>query len=255
MNPDAAREGEQLFGVGTGAGGVIPPDQGEVETGPIALRKAFVPKFQAIFSECYGTAVLVAVGCGSAIVQSTRIGVAITFGFTIMALVQSFVAISGGHFNPVVTLCMCLSRRMSPLLGLFYVIAQCVGAIIGAAILKAIMPDGKNYGATVLGPGVSTGRGFFIEAWMTCVLIFIVYSTAVSSRAYKKLAPLPIAFTISALIYFGGDLTGGSLNPARSFGPAVVSGIWTDHWVYWIGPLVGGFIGWLLYQVSHFQPV
>eukprot|EP01098_Paradermamoeba_levis_P008901 TRINITY_DN3674_c0_g1_i1.p1 TRINITY_DN3674_c0_g1~~TRINITY_DN3674_c0_g1_i1.p1 ORF type:complete len:362 (-),score=106.78 TRINITY_DN3674_c0_g1_i1:77-1045(-) len=220
-----------------------------------ALRKTYIPKFQALFGEFFGTLVLVAVGCGSATVKpNERIGVAITFGFILMSLVQSFVPISGGHFNPVVTMCMCFSRRMSPLLGVGYFIAQMLGGLCGAGVIKGSIPDGVGFGASTLGEGVSPGRGFLIEAWMTSVLIFVVYSTAVSSRAHKKLAPLPIAVILAALIYFGGDLTGASMNPARSFGPAVVSGVWDNHWIYWIGPWLGGILGWVLYQITHFQP-
>ena len=146
--------------------------------------------------------------------------------------------------------------------GLLYVVAQSAGAVVGAALLQALVPPtvrgragaaGETLGNTVLAAQLSPAQGVGVEFFITLVLVLVVFAAAADENnagSVKGSAPLAIGLSITTCHLFAIPLTGSSMNPARSLGPALVTGLWSHHWVYWVGPLLGGVAGALLYQVA-----
>lgn len=153
--------------------------------------------------------------------------------------------------NPAVTVAAVLTNKMSGARGLMFVFGQMAGAVIGALLLLATIPDAadSNLGAHALGPDVSISMGLVMEIVVTFVLVFVIFATAVDPGGIAPLAPLAIGLAVLVDHLVAIPITGASMNPARSFGPALVSGEWADHWIYWLGPLIGGGIAAVLYQV------
>jgi MIP family channel proteins len=178
------------------------------------------------------------------------LGVALAHGLTIGVMVSATGGISGGHLNPAVTFGLLIGGKISLMDAIAYWIAQLAGgsaagfllvALFGAsgvAIVAAGTPD--------LGKDVPQGAGIIVEAVLTFFLVFVVYGSAVDVRS-PKIGGLAIGGTIALDILFGGPLTGGSMNPARTFGPALASGHWNHHIVYWAGPMLGGAVAGLIY--------
>ena len=189
-------------------------------------------------------------GTGGEFTAGNLVAIALANGMTIAMLVASTARISGGHFNPAVTFSMVLTRKMRAAKGCMYVIAQLSGAILGAFLLKAIIPDAQegNLGSHALGADISAGAALATEMALTFVLVFVIFATAVDSRGPAHLAPLAIGMAVAVDLFVGVPLTGASMNPARTLGPALIAGAWADHWVYWVGPLAGGAIAALLYE-------
>ncbi len=131
-----------------------------------------------------------------------------------------------------------------------YVVAQLLGAAVGASFLTLAIPIAAqgNLGAHGLGAGITPGGGFVAEIVLTFALVFVVFATAVDPKGPGHLAPLAIGFTILADHLVGVPITGAGMNPARSFGPALAAGVWDNHWIYWIGPLVGAALAALIYE-------
>ena len=136
-----------------------------------------------------------------------------------------------------------------------FVSAQLVGAVAGALLLLAAIPDAAdtNLGAHALGPSVSIGMGLVMEIVVTFALVFVIFATAVDSGGMGNLAPLAIGLTVLVDHLVAVPITGASMNPARSFGPALVAGEWANHRIYWIAPLMGGALAGLAYQFSFFN--
>ena len=133
--------------------------------------------------------------------------------------------------------------------------AQLIGATIAALLLAAVMPDASEggVGAHALGSGISAGAGLVVEMILTFILVFVIFATAMDPKRPSHLAPIAIGLTVMVDSLVGGPLTGASMNPARSFGPALVSGEWADHWVFWVGPILGGIAAALIYQVVYLR--
>ena len=184
------------------------------------------------------------------ITAGNLVAIAPANGMTIAMLVASTARISGGHFNPAVTFSMVLTRKMGAAKGSIYVVAQLFGAILGALLLKAIIPDAMEggLGSHALGTDISAGTGLMIEIVLTFVLVFVIFATAIDPRGPAHLAPIAIGMAVTVDLFVGIPLTGGSMNPARTLGPALATGAWADHWVYWVGPLIGGGIASLVYE-------
>ena len=176
------------------------------------------------------------------------IAIAICHGLAIAFLVMATAHISGGHLNPAVTLGIMLSRNIRPVRGLMYIIAQLIGAVGGAFLLCLILPTEGSLGSHALGEGISVQAGVLMEATLTFILVFVVFATAIDRRGLGQIAPLAIGFAVLVDHLVGVPLTGASMNPARSFGPALVSGEWVNHWVYWVGPLAGGLVAASIYR-------
>jgi len=162
--------------------------------------------------------------------------------------------ISGGHVNPAVTFGAVIAGRMKLTTGILYVGAQLAGAVIGALLIKAaVVGDVEgNLGAHALNLNALDGKGggVLVEAVLTFVLVFTVFATAIDRRGMGNLAPIAIGLAILIDHLVGVPLTGASMNPARSFGPALVADAWDNHWVYWVGPLAGGGIAALAYYLT-----
>jgi len=215
-------------------------------------------------AEFVGAFALIFVGAGSiataaAIGDPSLIGVALAHGLVIAVMASAVGHISGGHFNPAVTLGFLVTRRMARSLAAVYWAAQLLGALLGAVLLEALLPDELTgpvaLGAPALGRGVGAGAGFVIEAVLTFLLVWVIFATAADPRGtFKSIAGLAIGLTITLDILIGGPLTGAAMNPARAFGPELVSGEWSDFWVWYAGPLAGGAAAALAYEALYLRP-
>jgi aquaporin TIP len=213
--------------------------------------------FLRSWAEFVGTFALVFAGMGAIAVGADLVGVALAHGLVIAVMASAVGHISGGHFNPAVTFGFLVTRRIDPSLAGAYVGAQLLGATIAALALRALYPDGLDLDAGVPQlQGVSAGAGMGIEAILTFFLVWVIFATAADPRgAFKSIAGLAIGLTITLDILAGGPLTGAAMNPARSLGPALVQNVWDDFLVYWIGPLAGGGLAALLYDLLYLRPL
>lgn len=178
--------------------------------------------------------------------------ISLAHGGAIGLMVYAFGHVSGAHFNPAVTISMLVTKKISIKEAIPYIISQLVGAIVAAASLKAIIPDlgsKVNFG-TQPGPSdilnQSVVSGFAVEAILTFFLVTVIFMTAVHKKAPAGMYGLAIGGMIFLIHLVGVPLTGASVNPARTFGPALISGYWTNHLMYWIGPIVGAVIAGLI---------
>jgi aquaporin NIP len=197
---------------------------------------------------------LVFAGCGAIITNTVHggalgaVGVSATFGLVIMAMIYATGHLSGAHINPAVTVAFTLTRHFPLRDALAYIAAQLVGASAGAFVLLAAW-SGKpaQLGATL--PSVSAGTALLYEGLLSALLMFVIIAVATDTRAVGAAAALAIGGTVGLDALFGGPITGASMNPARSFGPALASGTWTDFWIYLVGPVLGACLGALAYQL------
>ena len=198
-----------------------------------------------------GSVVMMTAVVGTEINAASLTGIALAHGLAIGTLVAATAGISGGHINPAVTFSMVVTGRMKFGPGVVYIAAQCVGAVIGALLLQLVLVDsieGGLGGHAINDAAVDgTGAAVIVEAILTFVLVFTVFATAVDSRGPTAIAPLMIGVAILIDHIVGVPLTGASMNPARSFGPALATGEWDDQWVYWVGPFIGGALAALTY--------
>lgn len=174
------------------------------------------------------------------------------FGCSLAANVWCFFRVSGGLFNPAVTFAFVLIRGITPIRGILLFIAQIAGGLAGAALADALTP-GPLLAATTLGGGASVARGFFIEVFMTAMLVFTILMLAVEKHRGTFMAPLGIGISFFICEMFSVYYTGGSLNPARSLGPAVMNKSFPHyHWIYWIAPLCGAALAAGLYKLLKY---
>jgi MIP family channel proteins len=219
-------------------------------------------KPQKLVAEFVGTFALVFFGVGAIsadqfLRSSTNgqagfglLGIALAQGLTIAIMVTALGHISGGHFNPAVTIGFWVTRKLSTFDTLAYWVAQVAGAVAAASLLRRLPFDAwgtVQLGTPDLASGIGRTTGMVFEAVMTFFLVFVVFATAVDTRgAFDKVAGFAIGLTVTLGVLLGGPFTGAALNPARAFGPALISNHWTNHAIYWIGPLAGGVVaGWL----------
>lgn len=206
-------------------------------------------------AELVGTFALVTAGCGAIIVSGQTgalppLGVALVFGLTIAVMVAALGHISGGHFNPAVSIGLAVTRHL-PWKDLpFYLLAQLVGATLGSLTLWWIFGL-QAVASTVNAPAahISVWQALGVEVVITAFLVFVISSTATDPRSVGKLAAFAIGATITLGALWGGPISGGSMNPARSFGPMLVALDWTNGWIYFLGPILGGIIGAVLYHL------
>lgn len=195
---------------------------------------------------------LVFAGC-SAVITNTRdhgslgsVGVSLAFGLVIMAMVYATGHISGAHINPAVSIAFLVARHFPARDAAAYIAAQLIGAAGAGLTLLAIFPDKPAHlGATL--PSVPVADAFIYELVMTAFLMFVITAVATDTRAVGSAAAIAIGGVIALDALFGGSLTGASMNPARSFGPALASGTWSDYWLYAVAPIAGACIGGLAY--------
>ena len=205
-------------------------------------------------AEAIAAFALVFCGCG-AIVADARyggalgtVGVGLAFGLAITVMVYAIGHLSGAHINPAVTIAFTLTRHFPARDALAYIAAQLAGAGVGALCLLAIWTDRPaDLGATV--PSLREGSALVYETILTALLLFVVMAVATDTRAVGAAAAIAIGSMVGLGALFGGPVTGASMNPARSFGPALASGEWRDAWVYGAGPIAGAALGALAYQL------
>ena len=205
-------------------------------------------------AEFIGTFALIFVGA-TASIYNDQVIAALSQGFVIAVFVSAFAGISGGHFNPAVTMGFFVTRRIPSLTAVFYWVVQFGAAALAALALKWILPSQvsqAHYGAPTVNSLIDPGKAVAVEAVCTFFLVMVVFATAVDARgAFDKIAGLAIGLTIAFGIMMAGPLTGGALNPARAFGPELVSGYWTNAWVWYVGPLAGGALAAILYETLY----
>jgi len=200
-----------------------------------------------LVAEFVGTFALIFIGAGAlAIGTGGLVGIALAHGLVIVAFAYAYGHISGTHINPAVTLGLLIAGEIKFVVAIGYWIVQFLGGILGAVVLNAVLPDAGDLGVTILGEGVGVGQGLIVEIVLTFFLVNTIFNTAVSGKA-GNFAGLAIGLTLVLCILMGGPLTRASLNPARTLGPAVVSGNYADIWLYFIGPFVGAILAALLY--------
>jgi aquaporin TIP len=211
---------------------------------------------RSFLAEMIGTFGLIFFGAGAILQQQATqsvgtTGIAVAHGLAILIGVYAFGHISGAHFNPAISFGMWITRRIGFGKMILYWAAQVLGASLAAWILSIIYQGGPldvHLGTPAIDPTIGSKTGFAIEGILTFFLVTSVFGTAVDPRAPTGFAGLAIGLTITACVLMGGALTGAAMNPARAFGPALVSHYWQDQWVYWAGPLVGGGAAAIIYD-------
>jgi aquaporin NIP len=196
---------------------------------------------------------LVFAGCGAIIANTTHhgilgaVGVSLVFGLVIMAMIYATGHLSGAHINPAVTVAFTITRHFPVRDAIAYIGAQLIGAVAAAFVLLAAWSDKPaSLGATV--PSVGVGTALLYEVLLTAFLMFVIISVATDTRAVGAAAALAIGGTVGLDALFGGPITGASMNPARSLGPALASGQWHEFWIYVAGPVLGAALGAVAYQ-------
>ena len=205
-------------------------------------------------AEAMGTFVLTF--AGSSALALARLGqlnvveVAFAHGLALMAMVYALGHISGTHINPAVTISMVATGKMNWAKGAGYVAAQLAGAILAGAVLRYLFADfvaDTHLGTTQVTEQLGTGRALVAEIVTTAFLVTVIFGAAVHKRATPGFAGIAIGLTLALSILAVGPISNGSLNPARTFGPALLASHWDDQWIYWVGPILGGLIGAMLY--------
>ena len=203
-----------------------------------------------LFAEFLGTFTLIFLGAGAIVSGKADLaGVAFAHGLAIFVMVSALAGISGAHFNPAVSAAMFVTKKICGQDFLYFVFAQLAGAAVASLALNYIYGDGNGYGLPSIAEGTSVGAGVLAEILGTALLLFVIFGVAVDKRSVASSHPgLPIGLTITAVIFSVGPITGAALNPARWFGPAIVSGDWTNAWVYIFAPIAGAVLAALTYQ-------
>jgi aquaporin Z len=211
-----------------------------------------------LVSEFLGTAILVFAGCGAIVVETLtgslgHIGVALTFGLVVTALVYTFGHISGAHFNPAVTISFAFMGEFEKQNVVKYILAQVLGGVFGVFLIFLLfIEEGKNaselanYGATI--PSGSYFQSFLFEVILTFILMLVIYGSAVHSKAIKSFAGVAIGFTVMLEAMFAGPICGASMNPARSIAPAIFSLELSSLWIYIVAPILGAVLAGVVYM-------
>ena len=236
--------------------------------------------WRAVAAEFIATGLFVFLGTGSVVAAraalieagvvttspnaSFIIAVALAHGLAIAMLVAATARISGGHINPAVTFAAALTGKMKVSTAGLYIAGQLIAAVLGSLLLKGIIVGPMELGLGAHGVnafntdlrvglvdntlGDGAGAGLLLESVLTFTLVFVIFATAVDPKGPSHLAPIVIGLAVLVGYLVGIPMTGASMNPARSFGPAVVANVWDDHWIYWLGPLIGAGAAGLIYQ-------
>jgi MIP family channel proteins len=214
--------------------------------------------YRPLIVEFIGPFTLTFAGVGAIILSGDIVAIALAHGLAIGLMVAAAGHISGGHYNPAVTLGLLAGGKITPPKALAYIAAQLLGAVVAALLLivafdKALW-DPVNLGTPQPGSGVSNGQALLLEAVMTFFLMFVIYGVAVDHRSSKAVPGLLIGLTITMDIFLGGGSTGAAMNPSRAFGPALVAWEWDDHYIYWIAPIFGAAVAGLLWAYVLLTP-
>lgn len=207
--------------------------------------------YREALSEGLGTFFLVIIGCGAIIVSRlypesmTHLGVAMCFGLAVLVMIYTFGDVSGAHLNPAVTLGFLCSGRFPSSRVFGYISCQFMGAMAGALVLKVLFPGADSLGSTH--PSGTVIQSLLLEFLLTFLLIFVVLSVSQGSSEKGITAGIAVGSVITMEALFGGPISGASMNPARSFAPAIVSGQFMDLWIYFIGPISGSLFASLIH--------
>jgi aquaporin Z len=208
---------------------------------------------RAILAEGLGTFILVFAGPGAVMVNDlsegavTHLGVSLVFGAVVAALTYTLGHLSGAHFNPAVTLSFWRGGFVRWERAIVYIVAQCVGACLASLVLRVTLGPIGNQGAT-LPRNDAWGQAFLLETILTFILMLVIYGSAVDRRAPAGWGGLAIGLTVAVEACAMGPITGASMNPARSLGPALAAGLWQHHWVYWGAPILGAQLALVVYR-------
>jgi MIP family channel proteins len=217
--------------------------------------------WQKSLAEFVGVLALVFIAGGAMMIadlgasNAGLVTVAFGYGLVYAAMVSAIGHVSGGHINPAVTIGAWVTQKISSGLALVYLVAQFAGGIVGALLLRAAFPKSiwsatpHPLGITSVAAGISKGQGVLIEAVLTFFLVWVVFATTVDPHgSFNKIAGLAIGFVVVMDAMMGGPVTGASMNPARTLGPAIVAGKFPGIWVYFVGPIAGGIVAAALYD-------
>nr|XP_060631187.1 aquaporin-4 isoform X2 [Anolis sagrei ordinatus] len=220
------------------------------------------PFWKAVSAEFMAMLIFVLLSLGSTInwggaekpLPVDMVLISLCFGLSIATMVQCIGHISGGHINPAVTVAMVCTRKISLAKSFFYIAAQCLGAISGAGILYLVTPRKLvgSLGVTKVHSELSAGHGLVVELIITFQLVFTIFASCDSKRSdVTGSVALAIGLSVAIGHLFAIGYTGASMNPARSFGPAVIMGKWENHWIYWVGPIIGAVLAGALYEYVY----
>jgi MIP family channel proteins len=216
------------------------------------------PQLSKAVAEAIGTFALVFAGCGAVMVAERFPGsvpfaaISIVFGLVVAAMIYAVGHISGAHFNPAVTAAFAVARHFPARQVLIYWLAQIVGAILAIALLAALLPGGSGFGATI--PAIVPPKAVLWEAVLTFFLMFVIIAVATDTRAEGTMAGAAIGATVMLCAFFGGPVTGASMNPVRSLAPALFQGRLDVFWIYVVGPMVGAISAALIYEAIRCEP-
>jgi MIP family channel proteins len=213
----------------------------------------FMGHARAILAEFLGTFVLIFTGTGAIAVDRlsagaiTHLGISLVFGAIVAALIYSLGHISEAHFNPAVTLAFWSGGFFRRSLVLPYIVAQSLGAIAASLLLRITLGSVGNLGAT-LPKNNNWGQSLVLEFVLTFILMLVIFGSGLDRRAHIGFAGIAIGLTVALEAACFGPITGASMNPARSLGPALVSGVWQHHWIYWVAPIAGAQLAMVIYR-------
>lgn len=222
-------------------------------------NRRFIVSIAWLLAEFIGTFTLIFIGAGSVLVNEMSnggvgiVGIAIAHGLAIAVMVSAIGHISGGKLNPAISLGLLFARKLTLRTAVFEIIAQLLGAILAAFFLSLIFPaairEAVHLGTPSLGNGITGAVGILAESILVFFLVFVVFATMVDVEgSFKIVGGFGIGCVILFDILAAASITGPALNPARAFGPALISGFWQDQYVYWVGPIIGGVLAGLFYN-------
>lgn len=214
-------------------------------------------EYKSYVAEFLGTFGLVFIGAGAVLINSLTsgavglVGIAFAHGLVLMSMIYSLANISGAHFNPAVTIAMAVNKKIEPLKALFYIISQLAGSVVAVFFLRLLYPAATSAALYGFPVALDLGFGILVEAILTFFLVFSIYGVVVNKKAPSGFFGLVIGSTIVFDILVGGSQTGGAMNPARAFGPALFSGLINNQPIYWIGPIIGAIVASVLCEYLH----
>jgi aquaporin Z len=210
-------------------------------------------------AEFVGVFIFVFVSAGVVVNGASLLSVALASGLAFAVMITALGHISGGHFNPAITLGVLATGGITLGLAAVYWTSQLAGSVLAALLVRAAFDDeavdAAHLGAPSLAEGVNVGEGFLLELIMTFFLVFVFFATLVDRRgAFRIVAGFAVGLTITVAILVAGPLTGAAMNPALAFGTQLVAGFWADGWIYYLAPLTGGVIAAVLYDRVFLRP-